>query len=274
VLGTAIRYHYLLLADQSASVEKSCQVEWGTLLESLCDEGFDVTATYPISANLSEFVMGDELSFSVIVVARPARDRDPISWSALRRQMHRTAQRTQEEIREGQTISEGDISVVELGRCFREYSKHHGKVHREGTVMSASDVVAEIYDIIAGDVSPDEIYLSLLAMENPTVDDVNRLSRGTKISPNNLRERALFDTTDGFALSRWHDDQRISYIQGKDLDELSALERVQLLRYDADEETKPMNGRGELEVTGAMMDVASELANITGDETYRQIFRD
>jgi hypothetical protein len=27
VLGTAIRYHYLLLADQSASVEKSCQVE-------------------------------------------------------------------------------------------------------------------------------------------------------------------------------------------------------------------------------------------------------
>ena len=247
---------------------------WGVLLESLCDEGFDVTATYPISANLSEFVMGDGLSFSVIVVARPASGRDPISWSALRRQMHRTAQRTREEIREGQTISEGDINVVELGRCFREYSNHHGKVHRDGTVMSASDVVAEIYDIIAGDVSPDEIYLSLLAMENPTLEDVNRLCRGTQISQNDLLERALFDTTDGFTLSRWHDDQRFSYLQGKDPDELSALERVQLLRYDADEETKPRDGRRELEVTGAMMDVASELADITGDETYRRLFRD
>ncbi|HET7324871.1 MAG TPA: DUF1156 domain-containing protein [Halococcus sp.] len=245
---------------------------WGTLLESLCDEGFDVTATYPISANLSGFV-GDELNFSVIVVARPATDRNPISWSALRRRMHRTAQQTREKIREGQTISEGDISVVELGRCFREYSKHHGKVHREGTFMSGSDVVAEMYDIIAGDVSPDEIYLSLLAMENPTLDDVNRLCRGTKISPNDLRERALFDTRDGFTLSQWCDDHRLSYLHGKDFDELSALERVQLLRYDADEETKPMNGRRELAVTGAMMDVAAELATITGDETYRQILR-
>ena len=103
---------------------------------------------------------------------------------------------------------------------------------------------------------------------------MNRLCRGTQISQNDLLERALFDTTDGFTLSRWHDDQRFSYLQGKDPDELSALERVQLLRYDADEETKPRDGRRELEVTGAMMDVASELADITGDETYRRLFRD
>jgi len=249
---------------------------WGTLLESLCDEGFDVTATYPISANLSEFVMGDELSFSVIVVARPMTDRGPISWAALRRQMYRTAQRTEEEIQEGQTISEGDISVVKLGRCFREYSKHHGKVHREGTVMSATDIVAGMYDIIAGDdgVSPDEIYLSLLSMEEPTLNDVNRLCRGTRVSPNDLQERAFFDTTDGFTLLRWHDEQRMAYLQAKAQDELSALERVQLLRYAADEETKLSEESRELEVTGEMMDVASELADITGDEAFRQILRD
>jgi hypothetical protein len=66
----------------------------------------------------------------------------------------------------------------------------------------------------------------------------------------------------------------MAYLQAKAPDELSALERVQLLRYAADEETKPMDGLRELEVTGAMMDVASELATITGDETFRQILRD
>jgi len=249
---------------------------WGRLIESLCDEGFDVTATYPISANLTEFVMGDELSFSVIVVARPMRKRDPISWAALRRQMYRVAQRAEEEIQEGQTISEGDISVVKLGRCFREYSKHHGKVHREGTVMSATDVVAGIYDIIAGDdeVSPDEIYLSLLSMGEPTDDDLNRLCRGVGVSPDDLKERAFFDRTDDFRLLRWDDEKRIAYLQEKDSAELSALERVQLLRYAAAEGAKSIEEDRELEVTGEMMDIASELADITGDDAFRQILSD
>ena len=142
--------------------------------------------------------------------------------------------------------------------------------------MSATEVVAGMYDIIAGDdgVSPDEIYLSLLSMGEPTFNDVNRLCRGTGVSPNDLQERAFFDTTDGFTLLRWHDEQRMAYLQAKAPDELSALERVQLLRYAADEETKPREESCELEVTGAMMDVASELADITGDETFRQILRD
>ncbi len=247
---------------------------WGALVRSLCDEGFDITATYPISANLNDFIMGDELSFSVIVVARPASDREPISWSSLRRQMHRSSRHVRDEIREGQTISEGDISVVELGRCFREYSAHHGKVHREGAVMSADEVVVEIYDIIAGDVSPDEIYLDLLAMEEPTFDDVNRLCRGTNIDPNDLRDRSLFDTTDGFRLTNWSDDDRLAYIKSRDIDALTALERVQLMRYDTEKETGTMDELRDIEVTGRMLDLATDLATVTGDDAYRQLFRD
>ena len=55
----------------------------------------------------------------------------------------------------------------------------------------------------------------------------------------NLKKRPFFDTTDGFTLLRWHDEQRMAYLQAKAPDELSALERVQLLQYAADEETKP-----------------------------------
>ncbi|WP_276281881.1 DUF1156 domain-containing protein [Halorussus caseinilyticus] len=247
---------------------------WASLLGSLCEEGFDVTATYPISANLSDFVMGDELSFSVVVVARPAADREPISWSSLRRRMHLAAKRARDEIREGQTLSEGDIGVVELGRCFREYSKHHAKVHRDGSVMTVGEVVGEMYDIVAGNVSPDDIYLQLSAMDRPTREDVTRLCRGTEIDPEDLRDRALFDADDGFRLTRWDDDERLSYLRGKARDELSALGLVQLLRYDADRRTEPIDERRDIEVTGELIDVATDLAERTGDEEYRNLFRD
>ncbi|SDN07977.1 Adenine-specific DNA methylase, contains a Zn-ribbon domain [Halogranum gelatinilyticum] len=247
---------------------------WGALLQSLCDEGFDVTATYPISANLSEFVMGEGLSFSVIVVARPAGKREPVSWSSLRRRMHREARQARENIREGQTLSEGDISVVELGRCFREYSKHHKKVHREGAVMNATEVVEQIYDIIAGDVTPDQIYLDLLAMEAPTIEDVTRLCRGTNVKPADLRSRALFDPEPEFKLARWDDEKRLAYLKEKTVDSLSALERVQLLRYEAAQETSTIEKLRGMEVTGAMLDVATDLANLTGDEEYRRLLRD
>ena len=247
---------------------------WGTLLQSLCDEGFDVTATYPISANLSEFVMGEGLSFSVIVVARPAEKREPVSWSTLRRRMHREARQARENIRKGQILSEGDIGVVELGRCFCEYSKHHAKVHREGAVMNANEVVEEIYDIIAGDVTPDQIYLDLLAMEAPTLEDVTRLCRGTNVKPADLRNRALFDTDHGFKLARWDNEKRLTYLQEKTVDSLSALERVHLLRYEAAQEISTMEKLRGIEVTGAMLDVATDLANITDDEEYRRLFQD
>jgi adenine-specific DNA methylase len=246
---------------------------WGALLQSLCDEGFDVTATYPISANLKEFVMGDELSFSVIVVARPSEEREPTSWSALRRRIHKSAKRARKEVTEGQTLSEGDISVVELGRGFREYSKHHGKVHRKGEVMSASEVVDEIYEIIAGEVSAEEIYLSLLGMKDPSFDDVERLCRGTEVSPEDLIEKNLLYTEDGFELTSWESDSRISYIKEKSLTDMPALEKTQLFRHELDDDTKTTDTFREIEVTGEMIDIAKELAAVTGDKGYQQLFQ-
>ncbi|MFC6875278.1 DUF1156 domain-containing protein [Halobellus marinus] len=245
---------------------------WGALLESLCDEGFDVTATYPISANLSEFVVGDELNFSVVVVARPATDREPISWSSLRRRAHRAASETREKIQAGQTLSEGDISIVEMGRCFREYSNHHGKVHRGGTVMSATEIVSEIYDIISGNVTPDEIYLDLLEMDEPTLDDVTRFCRGTDIDPDDLRRRGLFVTDDGFELTDWRTEERIEYLRGRSTEELTPLEGVQLLRYRDAQDVKPPDEQRDLDVTSEMIDVAEELARLTGDEGYEALF--
>lgn len=247
---------------------------WAALIDALCGEGFDIRALYPISANINEFTLGSQLNFSVIVVARPADGREPVSWSSLRRTLHKTARQTREQVKQGQTISDGDISVVEMGRCFREYSPHHGKVHAEGGVMSSAEIVEKITQLITDAITIDEIYLDLLALDDPTMDDVNRLCRGTDVSPDELAERHLIRFDGDFALLDWSSRDRIDYLQGRGDSELSPLDRVHLLRYLHERPPRPNTDSSALDVTGDMLDIAGELATVTGDEEYRAAVQD
>jgi len=110
---------------------------WGELLESLCNVGFEVTATYPISADINKFISGEAVSFDIVVVARPIDDTEPASWNSLRRDIYRTARRTRQKLEENRDLSRGDIGVMEMGACFREYSKHHGKVQHNGDIIAS-----------------------------------------------------------------------------------------------------------------------------------------
>ncbi|MDY6780393.1 MAG: DUF1156 domain-containing protein, partial [Halobacteria archaeon] len=121
---------------------------WAELLTSICEAGFEVTATYPLTADVSKFVEGEQVSFDIVVIARPADERKSISWKNLRRNIYRTAQNTRQRLEEKRDLSEGDIGVIEMGECFHEYSKHHGEVRRDRGTMSAKEVVDEIYGII------------------------------------------------------------------------------------------------------------------------------
>ena len=117
---------------------------WGELLGALCDVGFEVTATYPVSADTHKFFEGEAVSFDIIIVGRPINSRDRTSWNSLRRDIYRTARHTRTQLEENRDLSRGDIGVMEMGACFREYSKHHGKVQRDGEIMPAKEVVQEI----------------------------------------------------------------------------------------------------------------------------------
>jgi len=39
---------------------------WGELLESLCNVGFEVTATYPITADINKFIEGEAVTFDIV----------------------------------------------------------------------------------------------------------------------------------------------------------------------------------------------------------------
>ena len=248
---------------------------WGALLDGLCGAGFDVEAMYPVSANASELFGDDKLNFTVVIIAKPGGSREATSWSSLRREAHRSATEAREQIENSdQTVSDGEIGIVELGRCFRQYSRYYGKVHREGDIVDATEIAAEMRDLVAGEVSPDDIYLTLLEMKEPTQTELHRLCYGTDISPDDLRDRGLIQDGDKFGLSTWDDEGRGTYLKSTAETDLSVLDRVHLSRWYDSQTGKVTSQEQSIEETSEMVELASELAMLTGDEGYRTLFHD
>jgi len=253
---------------------------WGELLESLCDVGFEVTATYPISADINKFITGEAVSFDIVVVARPIDDTEAASWNSLRRDIYRTARRTRKQLEENRDLSRGDIGVMEMGACFREYSKHHGKVQRDGEIMSAKEVVQEIYGIIqeASDIGVEDVFIDLLDTPSPSFDDVNKLCRGTNATPEDLKETRLYNQDNGFELGTWDNEKRQAYIQervnGDGGDHLSNLDKLQFLRYRYEKGQAVQNYVEKWDVDDDLRELAGRLADVTGDDTYTRVLGD
>lgn len=248
---------------------------WGELLTALCDVGFEVTATYPITADVISLSDGENVEFDIIIVARPAGERDPISWNSLRRNIYRTAQKTRQRLEENRELSRGDIGVVEMGRCFHEYSKHHGEVERAGETMTAKDVVDEIYGVIqhGSDIGEIDVFLDLLETPEASYNDLNKLCRGTNATPERMEDMRLYRMDDGFTLGTWDDETRIAYIQSRveSDEELTDLDKAQFLRYRWEHGKSVSEYLGEWEVTDNLRELCEGLADATGDDTYRNI---
>jgi adenine-specific DNA methylase len=258
---------------------------WGELLTALCDVNFQITATYPISADLSKHPTkigsGDSVSFDIIIVARPVDDTTPTSWNSLRRSIYRTAKETRRRLETGdQELSRGDIGVVEMGECYREYSKHHGKVTRGGETMTAKEVVDEIYGIIqeASEIGTTDVFIDLLDTDDPTYDDVNKLCRGTNATPEELKKLKLYTQDDGFQVGTWDNEKRQAYIQerinGDSDSHLTAIDKLQFLRYRYEKGQSVQNYVEKWGVDDELRELAGRLADVTGDDTYTRVLGD
>jgi putative DNA methylase len=254
---------------------------WGELLEALCEVGFEVAAAYPISADIQKFTKGEAVSFDIIVVARPATERTPTSWDSLKRDIYNTAKDTHKQLDENRDLSRGDVGVIEMGECFREYSKHHGKVHRGSDVMSAKEVVGEIYGIIqeASDTGVIEVFIDLLDEDDPSYDDVNKHCKTANTTPEELKDMKLYNTDDGFALGTWDNEKRQAYIQERangesGSDGLTALDKIQFMRYRYEKGKSIQNYADKWGVDNELRKLAGDMADATGDETYERVFGD
>lgn len=245
---------------------------WGELLESLCKNNFEVTATYPINSDLNKFVGGETVSFDIVIVARPTEERTPISWRNLKINIINQLEEIQESLEENRDLTEGDIGVIEMGACFSEYSKHHGEVHRSGDIMTAKEAVEEIYGIIQDNaLGEQDLFLALQRNPSPSYNDFNKLLRRSEASEEEMREKALFrmDGND-FILGDWRDEQRQAYIQTKVAEgngTLTVLDKAHFLRYyyEGGKSTKEYLESWSSDNLG---ELCEGLAEVTQDETY------
>ncbi len=255
----------------SFTYHHSDEESWGELLESLCNTGFEITATYPINSDLNKFQEAREaVSFDIVIVARPTDERQPIAWNALRRRIVRTAKETREVLEENRELKSGDIGVIEMGKCFQEYSKHHGEVRRGQDTMTAKDVVQEIYGIIQDNTRGEQtIYLDLLEEHDPGYDDLNKHLRHSDASEDQLKEMQLVEMGGGrFSLLDWRDEGRQGYVHNKVEDgDATPLDKAHFLRYRF-EEGKTTSEYLEQWSDDDLTDVCEGLATATGDETY------
>ena len=268
VVNRALKQDGVLAFTYHHSDEES----WGELLESLCDSDFEVTATYPINSDMMKFFAGESVSFDITIVARPMKNRQPTSWDSLRRRIVRTARETRETLEENRELASGDIGVIEMGKCFQEYSKHHGEVHRAGDVMSAKEVVDEIYGIIQdNDRGEQDIYRDLLEEQKPTYDDLNKHLKRSDASEEQMKEMQLFrmDGND-FVLCQWDDEKRQAYVQSKVEEgngDLTTLDKAHFLRYRY-EQGKGLKEYLERWNDDELRELCEGLAEVTRDETY------
>jgi ssDNA-binding Zn-finger/Zn-ribbon topoisomerase 1 len=229
---------------------------WGELLASLCDVGFEITATYPISADMNKFISGETVEFDIIIVARPAGNRQPVSWKSLRRNIVRTAKRTHKRLTENRELSDGNIGVIEMGR----------------------EVVDEIYGIIqqGSDIGEVDVFLDVLEMDNPAYNDLNMLTRGTSANPETMEEILLYRMEGGdFVLGTWNDEKRQAYIQeqvnGKDDNGLTPLDKAQFLRYRYEQGKSIQNYLQKWTLSDDLRELCQELAEASGDDVYTRI---
>lgn len=245
---------------------------WGELLESLCETGFEITATYPINSDMQKFIGGESVSFDIVIVARPTDELTPISWNQLRRRIVRTAAKTREILEETRELTSGDIGVIEMGKCFQEYSHHHGAVRRAGNTMSAKDVVNEIYGIIQeGERGEQDVYLDILEERNPSYSDLNKHIKRSDASEETMKEMKLFRMDGGdFFLCDWNDEKRQAYVQSKvegDNGDLTPLDKAHFLRYryEHDRSRDEFLSRWDVD---ELQECCEDLAAVTGDETH------
>ncbi len=250
----------------------SDEESWGELLESLCNNGFEVTATYPINSDMMKFIGGESVSFDITIVARPTNGRKPISWNQLRRRIVKTAKKTREALEENRELASGDIGVIEMGECFQEYSKHHDEVRRAGDIMTAKEVVTEIYGIIQeGERGEQDVYLDLLEELKLSYSDFNKHLKRSDASEETMKEMRLFRIEKGdFVLSDWGDEKRQAYVQSRVEEgngDLTTLDKAHFLRYryEHDRSREEYLSRWEMD---KLQELCEDLAAVTSDETY------
>jgi len=174
---------------------------WSTVLKSVLEAGFYVTALYPIRGEMRGSTHIHEkanIEYDMIVVCRD-RDDDPeqVSWRSLEDDIYFRANDEIKRLEEsGSRLTQGDIFAVTMGKCLEVFSKHYPNVTHEGDTMSVDDALETIRDIV-----DDQLMAERVQVMSDEMDALSAiyltyvLGRGNTVSYNalnkDLRQRGV-----------------------------------------------------------------------------------
>ncbi len=167
---------------------------WSSVLQSVLDAGFYVTALYPIRGEMrgsTHIHDKANIEYDMIVVCRK-RESDPgeVSWRSLEDDIYFRAQEEIERLEDsGARLSQGDIFAVTMGKCLEVFSQHYPNVTHEGDQMSVQAALDTIRDIVDDQLMTERI--QMLGDEMDTLSAVYLtyvLGRGDTVTYNALNK--------------------------------------------------------------------------------------
>jgi putative DNA methylase len=189
---------------------------WESVLQAVCDAGFEISATYPVHGEKESSLMlqaTQGISYDLIHVCRkrtPVAVVERRSWAGIRQE---TRRRAREEIRAieagrygNEPLAPSDVNIILIGKCLELYSRHYGAViDHEGSEVPLHDALIEIRSMVDQFVQKEQplpseledvdaesrVYLLTLASQKEIKsDDVHKATRGI-LEPDDLLRAGL-----------------------------------------------------------------------------------
>jgi len=177
---------------------------WESLLESICNSGFEIWAIYPIHSESEQSLNirhEQAISFDLIHVCKKRTNNsiDKRSWAGVRQEIRKKAREEVKLIESGrygnEPLSPPDIQIILTGKCLELYSAHYGNiVDYENNPVPLQQALKEIKAMVDQIISPEEdfplqmediglesyVWLRYLSWYKTEIksDDVNKAVKG------------------------------------------------------------------------------------------------
>lgn len=205
---------------------------WASVLRSVLDSGFYVTATYLVNVEMStstHIMDKANIEYDTIVVCRKReKEAEKISWRSLEDKIYfRASDAIRKLETEQKRLSRGDIFVVTLGKCLEIYSKYYPNVFKNGKTVSVEEAVESIREIVDDQIM--NTRLNELADETDLTSAIYLtyvVGRGDEISFNSLNKELRNRNLD---ISRLTDAELLER-EGSMLKVLKPLKRTEIIK--------------------------------------------
>ena len=207
---------------------------WKSVLKSIVDAGFYVSAVYPIRSEGRTGVHGEagNIRYDIPFVCRKRLDSaTPTSWEGLKDTIYLRAQESVERTRKsGRAISDVDLFVMVMGRCLEVYSKYWPNVMKGDQIVGVDEAVDDIVAIV------DSLIKSFELRQLPgAIDELTRLYllyvAGNKdLTYDDLNKRLQ---TGGGSLASLIQHGYVT-VKGKSLIVTNPSDRLHLIEVDAE----------------------------------------